>query len=376
MTASTACVRVLVVDDVPELGRAIRRLLSTGGYSVDVAVSAAEARGMSPAGYDLLVIDAQLGDERGADLIRDMQADDAGIARRCLMITGGDTGSLPAGIAHLAKPFESGELLDAVRALCPAPASVPHQDRAGPPAAETAGAAGAAPAARPGAGGGPARDESAEVAMAAAASAGALLEALRRLRWRERLDYADRLHDGPVQDLAAAGLGLRLLSGELTASQRAEVETVADQLDAAGRELRQLMARAAPPALGAPLAADTIRDRTAWLLATPAVVDVGPDLAELGPGPRAVLADVAELAIFLLLAKGPPAQARVRVRAEAQSIQVEVTLAGPGAAGGAATAAQLAGVAAALGGTARSASNPDGRRAEITLPAAALATLL
>ena len=120
--------RVLVVDDVDEVRSLIRRILSAGGYEVDVAATLAEARGMDPGRYDVVLVDAHLGAERGIDLVDEMRSADPAAAGRCLVMTGGAIVVLPDGVACLLKPFQLGELLDAVRALLqPDAAAVPDQ---------------------------------------------------------------------------------------------------------------------------------------------------------------------------------------------------------------------------------------------------------
>ena len=126
MAGITVTKRVLVVDDVAEMRALIRRILSADGYQVDVAATLAEARGLDPAGYSAVLVDAHLGTEHGIDLIEELRSADPAAVRRCLVITGGTADAGPAGLAFLAKPFRAADLLDAVRAL-PQPAR-PQRD--------------------------------------------------------------------------------------------------------------------------------------------------------------------------------------------------------------------------------------------------------
>ncbi len=87
------------------------------GYDVDVAATLAEARRLDPGGYDAVLVDAHLGSERGMDLVEALRSEDPQAVERCLVITGGTTDTLPDGVARLAKPFQLGELIDAVRVL-------------------------------------------------------------------------------------------------------------------------------------------------------------------------------------------------------------------------------------------------------------------
>ena len=128
--------RVLVVDDVAEMRALIWRILSADGYQVDVAATLAEARGLDPAGYSAVLVDAHLGTEDGTDLIEELRSADPAAVSRCLVITGGTAVAGPAGLALLTKPFRAAELLDAVRALQqpPAPACPPSLPRPPQPA--------------------------------------------------------------------------------------------------------------------------------------------------------------------------------------------------------------------------------------------------
>ena len=95
----------------------IWRILSADGYQVDVAATLAEARGLDPAGYSAVLVDAHLGTEHGTDLIEELRSADPAAVSRCLVITGGTADAGPAGLALLTKPFRAADLLDAVRAL-------------------------------------------------------------------------------------------------------------------------------------------------------------------------------------------------------------------------------------------------------------------
>src|SRR5579859_2385626 len=123
--------RVLVVDDVPAIRSLVRRALRGSAYVVDVAATLDQARSRQPAAYDVLLIDAHLGLERGTDLIAEVAAEDPAAARRCVVITGDPTIEIPAGSAALTKPFEIADLIDAVH-------SVPARGSASVPPAPSA----------------------------------------------------------------------------------------------------------------------------------------------------------------------------------------------------------------------------------------------
>jgi DNA-binding response OmpR family regulator len=114
--------RVLVVEDNPDLASAIRRGLSENGYSVDVAHRGYEAEelvGSEP--YDLVVLDVMLPDRDGVELCRTLRRRE--ITAYVLMLTAlsgtkDKIAGLDAGADdYLTKPFEFDELLARVRAL-------------------------------------------------------------------------------------------------------------------------------------------------------------------------------------------------------------------------------------------------------------------
>jgi hypothetical protein len=134
-------------------------------------------------------------------------------------------------------------------------------------------------------------DEQANPVNAGGAAPQALLDIVRRLRGRERGYLASLLHDGPIQELAAATL-------ELDAVRRPasdEPDDIARQVHAAGRALSRLQDELWPfPRPGAGLI-ETLKQRTAWLLATPLAVAADEGAAELPEADVQAVADVAEL---------------------------------------------------------------------------------
>ena len=291
--------RILVVDDAPDMRAVISRVLGSRGYRVDAAATLAEARAMTPGGYDAVLVDARLGAEQGTSLIAELIALDPGFASRCLLMSGGLVDA-PAGVAALAKPFVPDQLLDAVRALCGAEPAAPPVVA---PARESAAAADPAPTPR---------------------GVSALL------RERERADVADALHDGPVQDLATAVLGLHLIREQLPIAGRELLDSVAGQVGAAATSLRALIGRLSPPWPGATPAA-RITNQTAWLLASPAEVDIRPPADAMSQQTARLAADVAELALFLASDAGSSGgrrpNARIRVlETEPPTLDIETAI--------------------------------------------------
>ena len=348
-------VRVLVVDDADAMRRAVRRVLSDSGYEVDVAGTLAEARGMHPDKYEAVLVDARLGDERGMDLIEELRSQDPAATGRCLLMTGGAIGTIPAGLAYLAKPFEPGELIQAVRALhqpdtAPGPG---RRSRAAPDSGVPS------PAAAPGAS-----------KPAAGASRGwKLLELTRRLRDRERDEQADFLHDGPLQELTAATLDLHMMRRSAPPATAQSIETVLRRLDTAARSLRWLVAGS----VAETRLAVCLQQRTAWLLARPITVSTGPWPAGADAIDALAITDVVELMLLAMAAAGPGAQAHVDVRTEQDMTRIELILTRAAedgqALGDPATArARLAELASALLADADTELGEQQWRALITLP--------
>jgi CheY-like chemotaxis protein len=343
----------------------IRRTLGTAGYHVDLASSLAEARGMDPSSYDAVLVDARLGADRGTDLIEELTSADPAAPRRCLVITGGPRDALPDGVASLAKPFRLAELLTAVRAL--------HQPGAiGEPDHRTQ-------ATRPAGTGAPA---AALCAPCAAGPAGPvawqLLGLTRRLRARERGELAGFLHDGPIQDLAAASLELQLLRRSVVPEQAPPLDAVVKRLDAVARPLRAVVNEAGPALVPESRLAGALRQRAAWLLATPLAVDAEPACAGLAATEVAAVIDVAELMLFAMTPGLPPDEARVEVRATDDLIGITVTLmpavGGEPASDSAAARGTLGELATALSASVGSEFGRTLWRSWITLPRAAAGT--
>lgn len=120
--------RLLIVEDEPDLADAIARGLRRDGHAVDVALTAKEAEiKLRSAGYDLVVLDWNLPDGTGLDLCRDLVSGDLptleGDRPRILMLTARDdvedrVQGLDSGADdYVVKPFSFAELSARVRAL-------------------------------------------------------------------------------------------------------------------------------------------------------------------------------------------------------------------------------------------------------------------
>lgn len=122
--------RVLVVDDEPEIADLMREALEHAGYEVATAESGAVALELlDEARFDAVVSDLRMADVDGARLWQVLRERHPALAARLLFVTG-DTLSVAAsaflgetGSPSLEKPFAPRELVQAVGALLEAPRS-------------------------------------------------------------------------------------------------------------------------------------------------------------------------------------------------------------------------------------------------------------
>jgi CheY-like chemotaxis protein len=296
--------RILIIDDLAEMRALLRRALVRAGYEVSAVATLGEAWAMDPGGYDVVIADANLGAERGTDLIAALGAQDETALARCLVITGGAVDGLPDGVASLTKPFQLEHLLAAVRALLEPATAEPGRRGSAAVAPDTMRPV-TSPAAGPQPGAGP--------------QLGQLLSIIRRLRARERRDLADYLHDGPIQELAAASLELQLMQRLAPSAQH--LDSLQQQVNAVSVALRYLVDL--PWAAGEARPKEVIRRRTSWLLAAPATVEVG---AGLGASQAPLIADIAELALLAVEEAAPGARAHIVAQADQQVIRIDVDL--------------------------------------------------
>jgi two-component system KDP operon response regulator KdpE len=112
--------RILVVDDEPQILRALQMKLRTEGYDVDTAATAADALAAAAARPpDALIVDVLLPDGRGTDVCRELRQWSA--APILVLSAVGDDGekiaALDAGADdYVTKPFNVDELLARLRA--------------------------------------------------------------------------------------------------------------------------------------------------------------------------------------------------------------------------------------------------------------------
>jgi len=114
--------RLLLIEDDPMLGAALKRSLQQRGYTVDLATTGTEgAAGLRAGSYAAAILDLILPEMDGIEVIRDIRA--AGINTPVIMLTAQGhpdqrVEGLDAGVDdYMAKPFDLNELLARVRAV-------------------------------------------------------------------------------------------------------------------------------------------------------------------------------------------------------------------------------------------------------------------
>lgn len=112
-------VRVLIVDDQEAICRVLRRALERDGYAVDVAFSVHSARERLEEDFDVVVLDVDLPDGLGFELV-ELAREAGGTPTSIIMMTGNPSQeslgqSLRRGVLEmLFKPFRQAELREAV----------------------------------------------------------------------------------------------------------------------------------------------------------------------------------------------------------------------------------------------------------------------
>ena len=114
--------RVLLIEDEPWLGQAVRDQIEKDGHPTDFVATLADARRhLSAATYDLILLDLLLPDGRGLDFLRELRASGSNVP--VIILTALDQVSnriagLNAGADdYLVKPFDLSELSARVSAV-------------------------------------------------------------------------------------------------------------------------------------------------------------------------------------------------------------------------------------------------------------------
>ena len=121
MTVPERPTRILVVDDEEQIRRALKSILGTRGYVLDVATTGDEALTMAIDNPpDLVVLDLGLPDRSGIDVCRELRAWMAAPIL-ILSVRSSEADKITAldegADDYLTKPFSAGELLARIRAL-------------------------------------------------------------------------------------------------------------------------------------------------------------------------------------------------------------------------------------------------------------------
>jgi len=121
-TGGVPTLRILVVDDEPDIGHAVRVALNDEGHKVDTVTNAVDPLAWVEAGaYDLVVLDINLGPVSGVELCRQLR--NHGVSADILLVsalagaTDRVTGLDAGADDYLVKPFAIPELKARVRAL-------------------------------------------------------------------------------------------------------------------------------------------------------------------------------------------------------------------------------------------------------------------
>ncbi|RQH06976.1 response regulator [Paraburkholderia dinghuensis] len=114
--------RVLLVEDDPLLGQAVRDQITRDGHSTDCVGSLGDARRYEQAAnYDLILLDLMLPDGRGIDFLRELRARGSTVAVIILtaldQVTSRIAGLNAGADDYLVKPFDLSELSARVNAV-------------------------------------------------------------------------------------------------------------------------------------------------------------------------------------------------------------------------------------------------------------------
>ena len=114
--------RVLLIDDDPDVRMLAGFVLEAAGHTVGFAESGAQGIAAATGDFDVVLLDNRLGDMTGSDVLPALLA--AAPARPVIFLTGTEDpdatrGFIEAGAAGvIAKPFDPEQLAARVAALC------------------------------------------------------------------------------------------------------------------------------------------------------------------------------------------------------------------------------------------------------------------
>ena len=108
------------------------------------------------------------------------------------------------------------------------------------------------------------------------------------------------------------------------------VDAVQRQIETAAGALRWLVDGEWPFMQPEVRLAAALRQRSAWLLAEPLAIDIGPGCSDMAAGDVPAVVDVAELMLLAAAPESCPVRAHLAVRGEPQLIELELTLTAAG----------------------------------------------
>jgi DNA-binding NtrC family response regulator len=133
--AVSAAHNVLVVDDENTVCNSCRKILTQGGYNVDIALSGQEALNkVKGNGFDVVIADWRMPEIDGIEVARRIKKEKPNIA--VIMITGypsveGSIRAIRSGVSdYVTKPFTPDELNDAVVRVLEKAGRIPAAARA------------------------------------------------------------------------------------------------------------------------------------------------------------------------------------------------------------------------------------------------------
>ncbi len=302
-----APLRVLVVDDMAQIRDLTGRMLRARGYLVDTAGTVAEAIALDPASYDVLLVDNQLGADRGTDFVASLVGRHPAARPRCVIMTGAGDVDVPEGVAVLTKPFDADKLIGVLRAGASQEPVLSASGTARPGLADP----------------GPADADLVDPDTASAGEAN-LIALIRQLRSHDDRVRAAMVHDGPAQHLSSAMMSLELARRTGGADDDAHLDEAIEWVQAAAAAMRDMTGGSARAA-DAPGLADALREAARAWLPDPLLVRTDGDVNALSAAETDAV-----VAVVDLLLEGVAwrlAQAQVTVACDSRSILVDMKLA-------------------------------------------------
>jgi two-component system, OmpR family, response regulator len=117
-------VRILVVDDEPDLVEVVSEIFRSRGHTVDTATNVVRARARATTdAYDAIVVDMAVPKVMGLDLYQALEREGSVVLERMIVICAVSTPTLRAGFgrvppwAFIEKPFSVSRLVEALERL-------------------------------------------------------------------------------------------------------------------------------------------------------------------------------------------------------------------------------------------------------------------